>query len=111
MSGTELAWDRALVLQPGRETTVRVDFLVLNCLAATTSSAPAEVRMVVRARRRRRDGARAEVPTEDQAALINASGEAICAQDSARAATSAARSSADPYAPDGLRTALETTRR
>lgn len=82
MSGTELAWDRELVLYPGRETTVRVDFLVLNCLAATSSSAPVEVRMVVRARDGVSRTALAEVPTEDQAALVNASGDAICAQDS-----------------------------
>lgn len=79
MSGTELAWDRSLVLEARSTTTVRVDFLVLNCLAATTSTAPVELRMVVRSR----DDAvasLAQVATVEQAAVIDAAGKGICAQ-------------------------------
>ena len=80
MSGTELAWDRTLVLPAGRSTTVRVDFLVLNCLAATTSSAPMKLRMVVRGHGVDGVAALAQVATADQAAVIEAAGRDICAQ-------------------------------
>ena len=80
MSGTELAWDRTLVLPANQSTIVRVDFLVLNCLAATTSSAPAEVRMVVRGQSADAVPALAQVATVDQAAFIDSAGKGICSQ-------------------------------
>jgi hypothetical protein len=78
MSGTEVAWDRMLVLPAGRTTLVRVDFLVLNCLAATSSAAPAELRIVVRGQAAGSVAALAQVPTTEQAALIEMAGADIC---------------------------------
>ncbi len=79
MSGTEMAWDRTLVLPAGATTRVRIDFLVLNCLAATTSAAPAELRIVVRGRSVGAVAELAHLPTDAQGAEIDAAGKAICA--------------------------------
>jgi hypothetical protein len=79
MSGTELAWDRSLVLEARSTTTVRVDFLVLNCLAATSSTAPMGLRMVVRSQGDAVTSL-AQVATVEQAAVIDAAGKEICAQ-------------------------------
>jgi hypothetical protein len=79
MSGTEMAWDRSLVLPAGVTTTVRVDYLVLNCLAATTSAAPDELRVVVRGRSAGSVTELARLPTDQQGAEIDAAGKAICA--------------------------------
>ena len=78
MSGIELAWEHALVLPAGQRTTVRVDFLVMNCLAATSSAAPVELRLVVRGQAVDAVAALAQVPTVEPAAFIESAGQDIC---------------------------------
>lgn len=78
VSGTEIAWDRELVLEPGGAATYRIDYLVVNCLAATTSAVPHELRLLVR-----RGGADgpvelATIETSEPAAVIEAAGDKIC---------------------------------
>jgi hypothetical protein len=80
MSGTELAWTQDLEIGAGGEAGLRVDYLVVNCRAATTSAVPTELRLVLRHGGPQGRVELARLPIPEQAAAIEAQGARICPQ-------------------------------